>query len=144
MKDMEIRKMRDRALYDVYVKGIREHDFANEDEAADWARRQPAPSFYISPWNLQKYFVQIKHHRPMNKLFSTTRRKIRELYQRYLDYKVQHPDTKLRRIHVCMLLVDEPAPEFYIGLVLTKQIIARERAAEQKRLIENRSRCDTR
>ena len=135
MKNMEIREMRDRALYEAYVRGIREHDFSGEDEAADYARMQPAPSFFISAWNLNKYFVRIEHHQPMDKIFSSTRRKIRELYRRYQTYMLEHPDTKLARLHICMILVDEPAPEFYVGHDLALKIISRERAFAQKRAV---------
>lgn len=134
MKDRYLLKMRNRALYEAYVKGISEHRFPNEREAVDFARRQPAPQFYMSSWRLTKYFIQIGRDRPMNRMNPNTRRKVRELWSRYLEYMRGHQGDKLSRIRVCELLVEQPAPEFYVCYDLAKKIIAMEKATARERL----------
>lgn len=138
MKDTELREMRDRALYAAYLKGIREGTVSTLNEAADYARNQPAPRFFISPWNLAKYFVQVEKHRPMNRVNSSTRHKIRELYSRYQAYLRDHPDNTYSRTRICEILVDEPAPRFYMGQELAKKIIVKERKAAMERLARKR------
>ena len=48
MNDVSLRMARDRDLFLVYREGLMTVGFSEQREAAEWAVRQPARSFYIS------------------------------------------------------------------------------------------------
>lgn len=126
-RDTELREERDHALYLTYLRGLREEHFKNMHEAADWCRHQPAPKFYLSSKSLVNYIKMINRGKSLNRLHSTTRRKVYKLYNMYQKYMEEHPDNTDPRERICEILVDEPAPEFYMGHDLTLLALQRER-----------------
>lgn len=56
-------------------------------------------------------------------LNSSQRRMARRLWSNYQQYLVSHPDNKLSRERVMEILVDEPAPEFYITADAARKIL---------------------
>jgi len=126
-KDTELREERDHALYLTYLRGLREEHFNNMHEAADWCRCQPAPKFYLSAKSLVNYIKMIDKGRSLHRLHSTTRRKVYRLYNLYMKYMEEHPDTTEPKEWICETLVCLPAPEFYMGHDLTLLTLQRER-----------------
>jgi len=57
-----------------------------------------------------------------------------QLYDNYLKYLNEHPDNTLSRERVLELLVDEPAPEFYITGDAARKIL-REQIKKARRRI---------
>lgn len=134
MKDTELRKEKDREIYSLYLKGLREQHFSNMHEAADWVRSQPASKFYISSKALVNYIGAMKHGSIPPKMFSSNEKKIKILYQMYLDFVASNPDCKLSRERICEILVDEPAPMFFICHDSCMKAILRERTRHMSEL----------
>lgn len=126
-KDTEMRQERDHELYLTYLRGLREQHFDYTYEAADWARNQPAPRFYVSSKALVNYIGAIAHGSQLPTMFSQNRKKMKLLYEMYLEFQALNPGNKLSRERICEMLVDEPAPMFYIGHESAMKIILRER-----------------
>ena len=127
MKDTDLRQERDRELYSLYLRGLREQHFNNMHEAADWVRSQPASKFYISSKALVNYIGAKMRGSVPPKMFSENRKKVRLLYQMYLDFMEKNPDCNLSRERICEALVDEPAPMFFICHDSCLKVLLRER-----------------
>lgn len=132
MKDTELRQEKDRELYSVYLRGLREHHFANMHEAVDWVRSQPASKFYISSKALVNYIGAMKNGKVPPKMFSCNEKKMKILYQMYLDFMQNNPGCKLSRERICEILVEEPAPMFFICHDSCIKAIWRERSRRTK------------
>lgn len=52
-----------------------------------------------------------------------SRRRAWDLYANYQRWKEANPDSTLSRERICELLVDEPAPEFYMQSETARKII---------------------
>ena len=126
-KDIELKQERDRELYLTYLRGLREQHFDFTHEAADWARNQPASRFYISSRALVNYIGAMAHGSQPPAMFSQNRKKMKLLYDMYLEYMATTPDNKLSRERICEMMVNQPAPMFYIGHDSAMKIILRER-----------------
>ena len=132
MRDSRLREQRDEDLYRVYVKGLEEGRFDNVSQAAEYVLTQPAPRFYISEFKANAYFGLIKAGVSLIGLNSSSRRRIWCLWHRYNDYVSRHPGTHLSRERILSILVEQPAPEFYLGhqharKILKKEILKRRR-----------------
>lgn len=135
-RDTELRQERDRELYSIYVKGLNEQNFENTHEAADWARSQPASKFFISSKSLVNYIGQRLANAPLTNMFEENRRRMEYLYGLYLDFIANNPNTTLSRERICEILVESPAPMFFIGHESAIKIILRERASAKKQFID--------
>ncbi len=134
MKDTELKRTRDRDFYRTYVDCLQTCRFKNRYEAVDHVRKHSSPCFYISPKVLSNYIGIILRGDILPQLNSSGKRRLKELYKRYRDYITMHPNTNLSRERICEILVEEKAPEFYIGRSLAFQILSRERKKAIKEL----------
>lgn len=131
MKDTELKEARDIALYKVYKEGLVTHTFGTMHEAIDWCRLQPAPCFFLSAKRLSNYITLLQCGHNLNSLHPSTRKKVKHLYARYIEFKTKHPLGKeMSRNQICELLVEEPAPEFYIGWRHALRIIRKEQSKQ--------------
>lgn len=136
MRDTELRRERDKELYSLYIRGIREHHFSNTHEAVDWVRSQPASKFYVSSKALVNYIFLIESGRKPDKMFSLNERKIHTLYKNYCKFLKDNPSCKLSRERICELLVDRPASMFFICHDSAMKAILRERKRRIKELTD--------
>ena len=134
MKDTELKRQRDRDLYKVYVHSLSTGHFASIGQAADYARRQPAPQWYISGRTASLLIGRIMAHQSLINLNSNSRQRIWFLYDRYRDYLKAHPGCTLSRELILEQLVEQPAPHFFVSAGRAKHIIIYERRAAIKRM----------
>ena len=127
MRNKELKKARDKALCAVYRKALAECTFATMREVARYVCKQPAPRFYIEAEKASILIGRILSNVSLINQNNCTRRLSWELFRRYKAYLAAHPDSKLSRERVLELLVDEPAPEFYIEAQCARKIIYKER-----------------
>lgn len=139
MKDTELRQEKDREIYSLYLRGLREQHFSNMHEAADWVRSQPASKFYISSKALVNYIGAIRNGKVPPKMFSHNEKKIQILYTMYENFMAENPTCTLSRERICEILVDMPAPRFFICHDSCLKAIMRERTRHMKEL-DRRSR----
>lgn len=132
MKDTQLKKKRDAALYREYVKGLEEGRFASMCEAADYVIRQPAPRFFISAKEASNRIGRILSGKEHIDRRSPSQRRVLLLLDRYQDYLAAYPDCQLSRESILEVLVQEPAPEFYLGWEAARQILRREVSKRRK------------
>lgn len=124
-KDIELKAQRDRDLYCVYCRCLRECDFASMRDAADYVRKQPASQFYISSREAMRHIVNINMGYSLEHLNPLAKKRILLIYERYMKYRREHPEsTPGESIEI---VVEQPAPEFYIGAEMSRKILQKER-----------------
>lgn len=115
MKDTELKRKKAEALYSVYKKGLEEGCFDSLVGAGRYCSVQPAPCYFIAARTASLLVGRIPSHISLIDLNSSQRRMVRQLYKNYCEYLSEHPDNKLSRERVMEILVEQPAPEFYIS-----------------------------
>lgn len=133
MKDTELKRQRDADLYDVYKRGLETNSFANMSQAADYVIRQPAPQFYVSPREVSLAMGRLQRGMSLIALSPSSRRRFWQLKDNYDAYLEAHPDNHLSRERVLELLVEEPAPEFYLSWRSAREILRREMIKRRNR-----------
>lgn len=132
MKDTELKRMRDEALYEVYLQGLESCDFASWQDAGEYVSAHAAPQYFIEAKRVSVYIGMIEAHVSLIALNSASRRRVWRLYSEYVRWRELNPESKLTRERVCELLVDEPAPEFYLKPEYVRRIIQRMGKARRK------------
>lgn len=129
MKNTSIKKERDQALYAEFKRVLsdRPSNILRERELIRYVCRRHAPRFYMEPERASKLIGRILMDVSLIDLNDCTRRQTWELYRRYTAYLERHPDNKYSRIQIMGLIVEEPAPEFYIETQRARKIIYMER-----------------
>lgn len=123
MRDTELNRKKAKALYSVYKRGLEEGRFDSLSGAGRFVSRHPAPCFFISSKRASNLMGKIQSHYSLIDLNSSQRRMARRLWANYQQYLLSHPDNKLSRERVMEILVDEPAPEFYITADAARRIL---------------------
>lgn len=127
MKDTELKAARDRDLFLCYQKALLNHDFRNQWEAIEYVRSHPAPRYYISPKSCSLLLGRIFAGKPIDRLNSLARKRIRRLESSYRQLVQGEGSMKgLSRERICEIIVDMPAPEFYVTHRYATRIISRE------------------
>lgn len=127
MKDTELKKQRDRDLYAAYVEGLRTRTFSSLGEAAEYARKQKAPQYYISARAASLLIGKIQGNISLIDVHENSRRRIWDLYEKFQEHCKNNPDSKESREIIFERLVETPAPEFFLTNSRAKHIIMEER-----------------
>lgn len=125
MKNTDLKQMRDQALYESYIRCLQSETLNTLSEVADFASRQPAPQYFIDSRTISLIIGMIDSRISLINLNQCSRRKAWQLYDNYLKWKSENPDSDLSRERICEILVEEPAPEFYIKKETARKIIQR-------------------
>ena len=136
MKDTELKRLRDAALYREYIRGLEAGRFASLWEAADYIVRQPAPQYFISAREACRQIGVIRSGRDTRPLHSSSRRRAEHLLALYRQYVRDHPGCALSRERVLETLVESPAPEYYIGREAARAVLRREIRKRRKKWAE--------
>ena len=115
MRDTELKRKKAEALYSVYKQGLQEGRFASLYDAGRAIASSPAPCFFISAKSASLLIGRINARVSLINLHASTRKMAWQLWFNYKDYLEKHPDNNLSRERILEMLVDEPAPEFYIS-----------------------------
>ena len=128
MKDTELKAARDRDLFLSYQKALRSNDFRNQWEAIEYIRTHPAPRFYISPKSCSLLLGRIFAHLPVDRLNELSFKRIKELERLYRSFvnDLGGAMKGMSREKICEIIIDMPAPEFYLTHRYASQIIRRE------------------
>lgn len=132
MKDTELREARDRAVYQVYLKGLEEGRFSSLRNAAGYICRQPAPRFFIDSRTASLLVGRIPAKISLMDLKPAGRRRVWQLYRNYQRFMDENPKCTLPRERIIEILVEEPAPEFYLTPVSIRHILQREIGKKKK------------
>lgn len=133
MKSTSLREHRNQDLYKSYLAAVgSDRTFSSIAEAADFARLQPAPMFYIEGRTAAQTIKLIESRISLIGMHPLMRKRIWKLYDDYRQYIAENGEQ--RSITRAMNeLVVRPAPEFYISAEHARHIIINERAAAKKR-----------
>lgn len=133
-KDTGLKKKKAEALYATYRRGIDEGRFDSMFGAGAWCSRQPAPSFFISAKRASILVGRVLAGESLAGCNASQRRMVRQLYADYLRFLEEHPGTTLSRERIMELLVDRPAPEYYISTDGARKVLCMEIKRRRKRL----------
>lgn len=113
-KDTELKRRKADALYTVYKQGLQEGRFDSLFGAGRYCARHPAPCFYISPKQASLLIGRINSRISLINLNASQQRMAWRLWFDYRQYLSENEHTFLSRERVMEILVDQPAPEFYL------------------------------
>lgn len=139
MKNTELKRARDLALYHAYKIGLSSGSFVTMRDAAKYVCEQPAPRYFIEAEKASILIGRILAGVSLINHNSCTRRMAWQLYNNYKAFLSSHPGCKLSRERIMELLVDEPAPEFYIEPQRARKILYQERTKERQRCVSTRA-----
>ena len=114
VRDTGLKQKKAEALYAVYKRGLDEGRFDSLYAAGRWCARQPAPCFYISAKRASLLLGRVFAGETLTDINASQRRMVVRLMGDYERYLKEHPDNSLSRERILEMLVDEPAPEFYM------------------------------
>lgn len=131
-KDSTLRRERDRVLFDIYADAIRHHNFVSQVEAVEYVRKCMAPRFYIDGDFCNIVINRMLRGLECEKMGPNGRRKFAELFDRYKKMRAIPEYANLTPQAICDLIVDQPAPEFYISNRTARMVLAREKERRWK------------
>lgn len=127
MKDTELKEARDRDLFLCYQKALSENRFQSQWEAIEYVRRCPAPRFYISSKSCSLMLGKLFAGKLTERMHPLAYRRLICLSNMYKSIISGEAGMKgLPREHICEMIVDMPAPEFYVSNIYATRIINRE------------------
>lgn len=135
-KSTYLREQRDAALFDAYIKAVRDIGFSTQEMAYDYVRTHEAPRFFVEPKFCQEIISKIERGLPTGLRNPQSIRKYDELYRRFKQMRKENPDMPMRDI--CEAIVDGKAPEFYLNRRITQWIIGREKRMKWERMEKRR------
>jgi hypothetical protein len=115
MRDTELKRKKAEALYSVYKEGLQQGRYTSLYDAGRIVARSPAPCFFISAKRASLLIGRINAKISLINLHESYRRLAWRLWFNYQHYLDTHPGNNLSRERILEILVDEPAPEFYIS-----------------------------
>ena len=125
-KDTKLKQARNEAMYRLYVKGLEEGRISNMRTAGEFVRRQPAPSYFISSHSASLLIGKIDQLISVILPNEGYRARALTIYGEYLRYLREHPDCGMSREAVLNLIVEQPAPEFFVDSETARQILQNE------------------
>lgn len=134
MRDMMLRKRRDEELFRAYQKALAEHNFADQREAVDYVRKHEAPMWFVSKefcaaviscWLRGKEFCKMRDNK---------RRKFLALFELYQKLRGEFPYCGMNHLALCEVIVEMPAPEWFIDRQLASRIISTQIAIRNDRM----------
>lgn len=141
MRDTGIQRKKAEALYTVYRKGLDQGLFDSYYKAGHWCASHPAPRYFISAKRASILIGRLQADDILAELHPSLRRKALDLWDAYKRYLADHPDQSLSRERILEMLVEQPAPEFYLTAEAARKIlrheIRRRRQARRKRWYES-------
>ena len=120
-----MREERDRAVFDAYNEAIKHQTFKTQEDAFEYVRTHAAPRFFIEPEFCTTVICRMLRGEPMGIKGEHQMRKFNVLFHRYKEFLSANPTYS--SIVICSIIVNEPAPEFFISNRSVRLIIARQR-----------------
>lgn len=133
MKNTELKRARDRALYQAFKRLLAQGGYPTMRQAASAVCRCPAPRFFIEPENASLLVGCILNGVSLDDRNMGTRRMASQLHALYLQWLEDNPGSRMSRERIMEIIVEMPAPEFYIGAQSARKIIYRERKKARAR-----------
>ena len=139
-KSIDLRLERDMALFVAYKQSLSANTFRTQDDAVDFARKSPAPRFYIDGFFARIVLRRMLNGQPPGVTGKNTLRKFEELLKRYIESEKQNLFPGMNFKAICNILVEQPAPEFYISRRTARAIISAQMKLGWKQILERYKR----
>lgn len=123
MRDMFLRKRRDQALFRAYQEALREKDFSDQREAVEYVRKNEAPRWFVSKEFCAAVISSWLRGKEFCKMRPNKRRKFQALYEIYKKMRNEWPYNTLSHVDLCAVIVELPAPEWYLDHQMASRII---------------------
>ena len=123
MRDMMLRKRRDMELFHAYQKALQEKEFSDQREAVEYVRTHEAPRWFVSKEFCAAVISSWLRGKEFCKMRPNKRRKFKALFEIYQRLKQELPYSALNHLELCGMIVEMPAPEWYIDHQLASRII---------------------
>lgn len=123
MKNTELKEQRDLALFDAYRHALETTNFRYQQDAVNWVRTHAAPKFYVSPAVCAKFMSEMMKGKHLEGINALAKKKFIELFRRFMNRIADTPSASI--ISICEQIVEEPAPEFYIGYDIARKAISK-------------------
>lgn len=133
MKNTELKRARDRALYQAFKRLLAQGGYPTMRQAASAVCKCPAPRFFIEPEKASLLVGCIINGVSLDDRNMGTRRMASQLHALYLHWLEDNPGSRMSRERIMEIVVEMPAPEFYIGAQSARKIIYRERKKARAR-----------
>ena len=134
VKDTELKRRKADALYAVYKQGLQEGRFDSLFGAGRYCAHHPAPCFFISPKQASLLMGRINSRISLINLNASQQRMAWRLWFDYRKYLSENEHTPLSRERVMEILVDQPAPEFYMTGDAARRILRGEIMRTRKKM----------
>lgn len=134
MRDTELKREKAEALYSVYKKGLQDGRFKSLFDAARAVSCSPAPRYYISAKRASLLIGRIEAHTSLINIHRSQRRQAWHLWFRYKAYLTEHPANNLSRERIMEILIDDPAPEFFLNTEGARKILQAEIKRTRRKL----------
>lgn len=118
-----LRRRRDRALFLAYQKALQEREFSDQREAVEYVRKHEAPRWFVSKEFCAAVISSWLRGKELCNMRPNKRRKFLALFDIYKKMKQEFPYSTLNHLELCAVIVDLPAPEWYIDHQLASRII---------------------
>lgn len=105
---------RDKEIMRRYAEIVRDRNCRTQKEALTYVVKSASTRFWVSPECLEKVIRYIKNGGDISNMSQTKQAMYNELYHRYIKYRKESKYAKMRLRHLCEILVEEIAPEFYL------------------------------
>lgn len=115
MRCTDLKRQRDKAIYECYRSGLEQGRFTSLSSAAHYLMSCPAPRFFIEGRTASLLVGRLLRGESLDDLHPSSRKQAVQLKDNYLAYLREHRGTTMPRVRILEMLVEEPAPEFYIG-----------------------------
>lgn len=137
MKDTELKEARDRDLFLAYQKALRNNEFRNQWEAIEYIRTHPAPRFYISARECSLLLGKMFAGKRLDRMHPLCVKRINELARLYKEcVRGEFGEKGMSRERMCEIIVDMPAPEFYVSNRYATRIVNKEIVKHNNRRAE--------
>lgn len=130
---------RNEDLHRAYKEVVNSGEYNNIIDCIRVSLTLPASKFWVSSENAARIISRIEKGDTLYNISPLRKEMFMELYKRFLEEKLKHPESK-SIYKICEIIIEQPAPRFYIGLQRGIKIIKQERNRRCKMMLDKLSK----
>ena len=135
-KDVSLRKERDKDLFEKYSRALAQNRFESQDEIIDFVRQGGAKKFYISGDYCAIVLGRMLKGEAPGVYGKERLRKFADLLELYHEVRRRPGYESKSMLDVCHVIVEMPAPSFYLTHKTTNMFLMRIKKEKRKELCE--------
>ena len=111
-------------LFHAYQNALQEREFSDQREAVDYVRKSEAPRWFVSKEFCAAVISSWLRGKEYYKMGNNRKRKFKALFDLYNKMKNEFPYSILNHLELCAVIVEMPAPEWFIDHQRASRIIS--------------------